>query len=115
MHDYRHLMEAYLTTLDDPSANHRPGAAALLATTDGKGKAPLHYAAERGLVNMVSLLLKYGANVNQVTTKFRHSTPITLAICGHHTQVVQLLIRSGATLAPVNYKVFIANINGSLF
>lgn len=57
---------------------------------------PLHYAACRGFLDVVSLLIDHGADVN-ATNKW-HWTPLHLAAADGHTEVVIELAKRGADI-----------------
>ena len=59
---------------------------------------PLHYAAHRGYLNIVRLLLLAGADVNAVEGNASNSTPLHWAATGGHLEVVKLLVKNGAKL-----------------
>ena len=59
-------------------------------------KSALHYAAENGDIEIVDILLKYGANINIVNSY--NITPLHYAIKNNHFNVVKLLIENGADI-----------------
>lgn len=63
--------------------------------TDHDGYTPLCRAAERGRIEVASILLQAGAACNHQTTKAR-DTPLILAIRHGHEDVVKLLLGAGA-------------------
>eukprot|EP01012_Entosiphon_sulcatum_P033590 TRINITY_DN42526_c0_g1_i1.p1 TRINITY_DN42526_c0_g1~~TRINITY_DN42526_c0_g1_i1.p1 ORF type:complete len:200 (+),score=27.03 TRINITY_DN42526_c0_g1_i1:110-709(+) len=61
------------------------------------GETPTHYAAMRGGVTMLELLLGFGADPNVPTKpEFGGATPILLATKLNHVQIVQTLLRHNA-------------------
>lgn len=54
---------------------------------------PLYFAAQRGQLEVVVLLLESGAEVNQTT---RFGSPLQIAARGNHAEVVALLLEAGA-------------------
>lgn len=67
-------------------------AKANIEAPDQNGWTALHIAASKGNKELVSLLLSRGAQVNATTTA--NQTPILMAACNGHTQVVQELIKA---------------------
>lgn len=65
--------------------------------TDKSGVSPLHYASMSGHSDVVSLLLKHGANPNLPTTAdiLKKWTPLHCAVKGDRSEVVALLLASG--------------------
>jgi len=59
------------------------------------GPAPLHLAAEKGNIQIITLLLNAKAQVN-ITTNGGKTTPLTLAVINSHNEVVKLLLKNGA-------------------
>lgn len=59
---------------------------------------PLHFAAHRGYLNIVKLLLDAGADVNAQEGNYSKSTPLHWAATGGHLEVVKLLVEHGAKL-----------------
>ena len=59
---------------------------------------PLHFAAHRGYLNIVTLLLDAGADVNAKEGNYSQSTPLHWAATGGHLEVVKLLVEHGAKL-----------------
>src|SRR5439155_19439531 len=64
----------------------------------GDGMSALHYAAERGDVEMAEMLVYAGANVG-ATTRIGQYTPLHLASQSGSAAVVQALVKSGANVA----------------
>lgn len=70
---------------------------------------PLHWAANLGLERLVARLIEKGADVNRRDTKY-DSSPVGWALhgryssppgrCGHHHEVVALLVSAGARVDP---------------
>uniref|UniRef100_A0A667YM70 Uncharacterized protein n=1 Tax=Myripristis murdjan TaxID=586833 RepID=A0A667YM70_9TELE len=67
--------------------------AAIVNTTDSKGRTPLHAAAFSDHVECVSLLLSHGAQANMVDTH-THSTPLMMAALNGQTNAVEVLVSS---------------------
>jgi ankyrin repeat protein len=63
----------------------------------GDGMSALHYAAERGDVEMTEMLVYAGANVG-ATTRIGQYTPLHLASQSGSAAVVQALVKSGASV-----------------
>ena len=59
---------------------------------------PIHYAAHRGYIDIVRLLLDAGADVNAKEGNYSKSTPLHWAATGGHLAVTQLLVEHGAKL-----------------
>ncbi|MEM7590118.1 MAG: sigma-70 family RNA polymerase sigma factor [Cyanobacteria bacterium P01_A01_bin.83] len=59
---------------------------------------PLHFAAHRGYLNIVTLLLDAGANVNGKEGNYSQSTALHWAASGGHLEVVKLLVKHEAKL-----------------
>ena len=59
---------------------------------------PLHFAAHRGYLDIVKLLLDAGANVNAKEGNYSKSTTLHWAAKEGHLQVVRLLVESGAKI-----------------
>jgi cyclase len=73
----------------DPRLVNAPG---------GNGKAPLHWAAQGGHVEIVEFLIERGAVVN--SKNVADETPLHYAAALGHCEVVKLLIEKGALLNP---------------
>ncbi|MEO0014956.1 MAG: hypothetical protein RLZZ535_3345, partial [Cyanobacteriota bacterium] len=63
---------------------------------------PLHFAAHRGHLDIVRLLIKSGADVNASEDNSSNSKPIHWAATGGHLEVVQLLVESGAIVQVID-------------
>ena len=61
---------------------------------------PLHYAVDRGLYDIASLLIKNGANVNAQDDN--GDTPLMLAVTCEFEEIVTLLLELGADVNLVN-------------
>ena len=59
---------------------------------------PLHFAAHRGYLNIVKLLLDAGADVNAQEGNYSQSTALHWAATGGHLEVTKLLVENGANL-----------------
>ena len=66
------------------------------------GRTGLHLAVESHNINMISFLLKNGANIDAVT--FAGNTALHLASGHHMDQVVELLVGNGANAKIKNYE-----------
>lgn len=64
---------------------------------EGSPNTPLFWAIEVGKINMVDLLISFGANVNVKSGMF-HEPPLFKAIEGGHLDIVELLIKNGADI-----------------
>jgi hypothetical protein len=94
-------------------AGRRAALCALLNAVDSRGWAPLHHAVHRGHTEMVELLLRHGADVDQLIVNAQQ-TPITLAIMqggDRFIDVVRALIKRHARLD--TFESAAASINGS--
>ena len=58
------------------------------------GRSALHYASEHGNLDIVSILIKYGANIN--TKDIKGVTPLSLAKKNKHKEIVNTLCLHGA-------------------
>ena len=74
---------------EDPGLVNAPG---------GNGKAPLHWAAQGGHVEIVEFLIERGAVVD--SQNVADETPLHYAAALGHNEVVKLLIEKGASLDP---------------
>lgn len=63
---------------------------------DRNEKTALHYCALQGENELVSVLVKYGANLDAVCPKEHDSTPLLHAVVGKHTETVHLILKLGA-------------------
>ncbi|ELR19139.1 Ankyrin repeatcontaining protein [Acanthamoeba castellanii str. Neff] len=106
------LMEILLTSAAASApADRRDAARALLSATDSRGWAPLHHAIQNGHIEMVELLLRHGADVDQLLVSgTQRETPIALAITAAHTahtahthyvDIVRALLRHHARLESI--------------
>lgn len=92
-----HLMDSLLASaVHDVSAKEK-----LLEEIDSQGLSPLHHAIEGGHLPMVLLLLRYGAIIDKPIVKSQDSrTPIMLAIDLGRTDIVDALLKRGASVEP---------------
>lgn len=68
------------------------------AAADGLGKTPLHFAAEKGYIDMVTVLLeKHECTLNENYDEFGN-TPLHCAAEYGHYEVAQLLLQKGAVV-----------------
>lgn len=58
-----------------------------------EGMSVLHYAADKGNVEMVQLLLDAGANVNILDAESQ--SPLTYALICEHVEVIKILLEQG--------------------
>lgn len=71
----------------------------LLIKTDSRGMTPLHCAVEKAHLEMVLLLLRHGADIDQFTNRLGDNrTPLAIAIELGHVEIVEALIKRGANL-----------------
>jgi RNA polymerase sigma factor (sigma-70 family) len=63
---------------------------------------PLHFAAHRGHLDIVRLLIKSGADVNASEDNSSNSQPLHWAATGGYLEVVRLLVESGADLQVID-------------
>ncbi|RXM34414.1 Ankyrin repeat and SOCS box protein 3 [Acipenser ruthenus] len=68
----------------------------VLSSKTFEGKTALHLAASHGSLRSTEILLKAGANINEVTNE--KETPLFLAVEGGYIDVVKLLVMQGANL-----------------
>lgn len=63
-------------------------------------KTPLHYAAEHGLLEMVTMLVSSGANIHAQldTIRFNGETPLALALWERNFDMIELLVNLGANI-----------------
>ena len=87
-------------TGDLDSVNHFITVHMANVNVKSNGRTPLHLAASRGHVSIVSALIAAGANVN-AKDNFRGETPLQYAASGGHISIVSALIAAGAG---VNFK-----------
>lgn len=70
------------------------------AATDSR-RTPLHYAAQKGHINIMKVLIRQGADVNATETKLRE-TPLHRAAASGSAQCVELLLEQKADLHALN-------------
>mmetsp|Transcript_17250 Transcript_17250/g.15564 ORF Transcript_17250/g.15564 Transcript_17250/m.15564 type:complete len:162 (+) Transcript_17250:472-957(+) len=61
-----------------------------------EGLSPLHFAADRGFINIVSILLAYNANINSLDNS--NQTPLMYAAYCENEDVFMCLIKAGAKI-----------------
>lgn len=84
--------------IQDTVKKHLQGNSKLAFILGPDGSSPLAWAARRGQNDIISLLLEYGADVNQLN-KTKTSMPLEEAILFHGTkETVALLIKKGANI-----------------
>jgi len=66
------------------------------------GWTPLHLAAHYGYLNIVKLLLEYGANIEAVSNNSVANTPISAAAWGNQLEIVAYLLDHGANVNATN-------------
>jgi len=66
-----------------------------------KGMTPLHFAVDRGEVDIVQQLLDNGSEVNAQDSS--GETPLMLAVTCEHLELVRLLLERGADKSIVNH------------
>lgn len=84
----KHSVDAVRKLLVNGASPSTPG-------SDDPGEPPLTLAAQEGNCDIVAVLLKHSADLNQGTTP-RGSTPLLSAACKGHLRVVELLLRHNA-------------------
>ena len=87
--------------------------AELLVNTKYRGKMSLHIAVEAGYVEMVPLLLKYGAKIEAVDEQGR--TPLILASSGYdeRAEITKILLENGAKIDAIDNEKKTALIHAS--
>jgi hypothetical protein len=65
------------------------------------GYSALHFAAQKGYIDLVKLLIESGANIE--TPDFSGRTPLAMAVEGGWKDVVEFLIQKGANVNPIYY------------
>ncbi|XP_029449277.1 ankyrin repeat and SOCS box protein 3 isoform X2 [Rhinatrema bivittatum] len=75
---------------------HAASSNAYVKSKTFEGETALHLSAKRGCVKSAKILLKAGADPNQIT--YEETTPLFLAVENGHTDVVKLLLRHGANV-----------------
>lgn len=68
--------------------------------TKSEGMTMLHFAVDRGYIDIASYLIECGANIN--ARDHCEQTPIMLAVICEHKDIVELLVRKGADLSLKN-------------
>src|SRR5206468_63270 len=63
---------------------------------DGNGETALHVATKRGQLEVVSTLIKGGADINARTRDSLHITPLHLAVIEGHDEVIKVLLQCTA-------------------
>ena len=84
-----------------------------LVNTEYGGQMPLHIAVEEGYVEMVPLLLKYGAKIEAVDEQGR--TPLILASSGYDErfEITKILLENGAKIEAIDNEKKTALIHAS--
>lgn len=79
----------------------------LLSAKDGQGSTSLHWAAEKGYMQVAEFLLSNKVDVNRPNTK--RSTPLHAAVWAGHKPMVELLLTNGADINAVGGYEYQAN------
>ena len=90
-----HVAAGDVAAVRDWVAVERRRGSLCLAPPGGSGSSALHHACSRGSVAIAELLLDAGAEPNLLNVL--HSTPLHYAAHARHSDVVELLLRRGAT------------------
>ncbi|KAH7911701.1 prosome, macropain 26S subunit, non-ATPase, 10, isoform CRA_c [Hygrophoropsis aurantiaca] len=74
----------------------------LVNDIDVDGRAPLHWAASSGSINIAEHLIDNGAEINQPDSS--RWTPLHIAVSAGHTEIVEALVGAGADVNKKNDK-----------
>lgn len=80
----------------DPNGRSRP----VLASLEYKKRTPLTWAVSQSLLDIASLLIKKGSDVNE--RDFSNDMALSLAMQGGNTRIIKLLVQHGAFVEKFN-------------
>ncbi|KAM5149077.1 ankyrin repeat domain-containing protein 45 isoform 2-T2 [Mantella aurantiaca] len=87
---------------EDPADVHHEQGSKLLLEEDLLGRNPLYFACILGRTDIVRALAKYGANINQQTT--RGYAPLHCAAAWGHLDVLRALVELGGDILLLNFR-----------